>query len=217
MARTVGARNQDHDAQREKLVQRVCQHLLAGDQARASLRDMAKAARTSVGTLRHYFGDRDGVLKAVFGFMYLQGAQHLATLAQPTSDDVRASLSWAVRYFVTGWDAHHVGRLQGFGLAVGLSEPAFQTTYLSSLLEPVLQAVESLLARHVERGHLEIDDVRHAALTLLSPLLLGLLHQHQLAGQTVRPLDVEAFTTAHLAAFFKIWPPKPIRRRRALG
>ncbi len=212
MARTVGSRNQDHDAQREKLAQRVCEHLLAGDGARASLRDMAKAARTSVGTLRHYFGDRDGVLKAVFGFMYLQGAQHLAKLAQPTSDDVRASLSWALRYFVSGWAEHHVGHLQGFGLSVGLSEPALQATYLSSLLEPVLQAVESLLARHVERGHLEIENVRHAALTLLSPLLLGLLHQHQLAGHSVRPLDMDALTEAHLEAFFKIWPPRPNRK-----
>ncbi|WP_437929371.1 hypothetical protein WMF37_08890 [Sorangium sp. So ce291] len=53
------------------------------------------------------------------------------------------------------------------------------------------------LARHVAAGELAPCDLRHAALALLGPLLLALLHQGPLGGRVCGPLDLDAFAATH--------------------
>ena len=77
----------------------------------------------------------------------------------------------------------------------------------SLLLEPLLQAGEQHLQRHLDAGQLAPCDVRRAALTLQGPLVLGLLHQDNLSGDGCRPLDLDAFIDAHVDAFLRAFPP----------
>ena len=51
-----------------------------------------------------------------------------------------------------------------------------------------------------DRGELPTlsgERTREAALALVAPLLLALLHQHALEGSSVRPLDVESLARSH--------------------
>lgn len=216
MARPQGARNQDYDEVRMGLAREVRGYLLGTEAGvRASLRDMAEAAGSSVSTLKHYFGDREGVLVAVLDSMAVDGAPYLAQISLVSTGDVRASLIAALQQLATGWVKYEVGKLHGFAMAVGLAERRLGPSYLNRVLEPPLQAFEALLRRHVELGHLEISDLRHAALTLLGPVLLALLHQHELSGASQRPLDVDALLIAHVDTFLRAWPSaaKPSRKR----
>ena len=61
---------------------------------------------------------------------------------------------------------------------------------LVDVLEPTLQALEKRLQASIEHGLIIECDTRHAALALVSPLLLALLHQHDLGGTRCRPLSV---------------------------
>ena len=47
-----------------------------------------------------------------------------------------------------------------------------------------------------------------AALTLLSPVLLALLHQDALHGRRCRPLDVEAFVHTHVRSWLSGHAPR---------
>ena len=52
---------------------------------------------------------------------------------------------------------------------------------------------------HEQRGDLDLggEEARLVALQFLSPLLIALLHQRELRGARVRPLDEDAFLTSH--------------------
>ncbi|MGL4441314.1 MAG: hypothetical protein ACRCUE_18820, partial [Bosea sp. (in: a-proteobacteria)] len=64
-------------------------------------------------------------------------------------------------------------------------------------------AAEQRLATHIERGQMRDVDVRTAALALLSPVILAMLHQRDLGGEVVRCLDMQAFAAVHAEAFIR--------------
>ena len=78
-------------------------------------------------------------------------------------------------------------------------------SYVDHLLEPLLQAVEARLEQHQQWGELGDHDLRFAALSLVSPVVLALLHQDGLGGQGCRPLDVEAFVVAQVNGFVRAY------------
>ncbi len=56
---------------------------------------------------------------------------------------------------------------------------------------------------HVARGEMRAVDIRHAAVTLIAPLLLAILHQRELGGAAVRLMDFDRFLDDHAAAFVR--------------
>lgn len=215
MARTPGARNLDYAEQRLALARKVRNGVMAGPGPSSSLREMAAAAGTSVTRLRHYFGDREGVLQAVMESARVDFSPYLVRATAIVPGDVRASLRQYFAGFQVAWFKFGVGRFEAFALAAGLAEARLGPTYVEQQLEPLLQTAEHILQRHVDRGDLGPLDARTAALQLLSPVVLGLFHQDSLGGSHCRPLDVPAFVEAHVETFLRAYPPK--RRRRTKG
>lgn len=180
---------------------------MAPDGLRASLRELASAADTSIATLKHYFQDREGVLKAVMESQHVDAAPYLAMASTPTEGDVRSSLLGYLQRLKQAWFRYGVGVIQATSLATGLSSPALGAPYVNHLLEPLLGTAEARLKRHVELGELPPLNERYAALQFLSPVVLALLHQDSLSGASCRPLDVDAFFEAHVDAFLRAFPP----------
>ena len=208
MARVRGSRNADHDEARERLLASVRARLLEPDGAQASFRELAAAAEVSVATLRHYFGTREALLKEVMAAMHRSGGPYLLAAATEPHGPARESLRWFLAQLVEGW-GYGVGDMTAFGLAAGLRQAELGPAYVQELLEPTLQAAEARLARHVADGELRRCDVRHAALALVSPVLLALLHQRQLSGARCRPLDLERLVDDHLEAFLRAYGAQP--------
>ncbi|NJO12111.1 MAG: hypothetical protein HC872_00060 [Gammaproteobacteria bacterium] len=107
----------------------------------------------------------------------------------------------------TGWH-RGVGAVHAVGLTEGLKSDKAGLSYLLDVLEPTLQALEARLQVHIDRGEMRAADTRHAALWLLSPVLLALLHQHELGGTRCRPLDVEALLQEHALVFASVYRPQ---------
>lgn len=217
MARITGSRNADYAKRRAALAAAVAGVVLSPEGTGASLRELAARARTSVSNLRHYFGDRDGAVAAALEWYRLQAAPHLAEASVPVPGDVRASLERLVGGLREAWFRHGVGKSQAASLSVGLSGPALGQAYVNAVLEPLLQAGEGILQRHVELGDLAPTNVRYAALELLSPVFLGLLHQDALEGARCRPLDIDDFVARHLDAFLAAYPPRAAAPRVTSG
>lgn len=217
MARTRGARNADYDEQRLSLARRVRARVMAPGGVRASMREFGEAAGTSVATLKHYFEDRDGLLRAVLESQHLDAAPYLAMASVPLAGDVRASLRGYLRGLKTAWFEHGVGVIQATSLAEGLTNPALGPTYVNHLLEPLLGTCETLLRRHVELGDLAPLEPRVAGLQFVAPVVLALLHQDSLSGAACRPLDLDAFFDAHVDAFLRAWPEARKTRRGGPG
>jgi len=208
MARVKGSRNADYEKERARLLEAVCQRVLAPDGAQASFRELAEVAEVSVATLRHYFGSREVLLAEVMADMHRRGLPHLLAAATALHGPARESLRWFLESLLMGW-RHGVGSAHAFGLTAGVGHATLGPVYVTELLEPTLQAAEARLSRHIADGELRRCDVRHAALELVCPVVMGLLHQMQLSGASCRPLDVERFLEDHLETFLRAHAVSP--------
>jgi AcrR family transcriptional regulator len=206
MARTPGARNADYDEERLALARKVRPLMVGPGGLRSSLREMAAAASTSVATLKHYFHDREGVLEGVMECLRVDSSPYLAIASSPSGHDVHASLVDYLQRIKTAWFKYGVGAMQAASLAAGLTTSSLGPTYVNYLLEPLLQTAEQRLRRHVEQGDLKPCNERYAALQLLAPVVLGLLHQDSLSGASCRPLDLDPFLAEHVDQFLRAHP-----------
>ncbi|MEZ5457982.1 MAG: helix-turn-helix domain-containing protein [Steroidobacteraceae bacterium] len=172
-----------------------------------NFRELALAAGVSVPTLRHYFGTREALIKAVFANALEGASVHLqrARSTEHEGEALEPALAAFLQRVVKGWTTGHVGSLHRIGLAEGLRNPGTGLDYLVDVLEPTLQALETRLRGYVAQGVIVDCDTRHAGLMLLSPILLALLHQHDLGGTRCRPLDINALIDEHVRVFARAY------------
>jgi len=218
MARTSGSRNRDYDEKRVALLKRLEPRLSDLSKVRPSFREMAGAAGVSVPTLRHYFSDRDGVLQAYLVWQGGESARYrplVATTEDPFQHSIRKVLHGSA------FGLKDMGRIRTHvvGLAEGLHNDRVGPSYLQATLEPLLASMEQRLTLHVSRGEMVATDVRHAAISLIAPLLLAILHQRELGGSSVRQMDLDQFIEDHAAAFVRAYAadaaPGKAKPRRA--
>ena len=202
MPRTAGSRNADYDTTRAALLTRLHHALVQTDGVRLSFRQMADAAGVSPTTLRHYFQSREQVIADVLAASHRAGLPYLHAVATQPTEALRPSLRWFLDYLVQGWRAG-VGSVHALGLTEGIGHMSLGPTSLREILEPSLQAAETRLARHVAAGDLGPCDVRQAAIELVGPVLVALLHQDVLGGTRCRPLDIHTFCEEHLDRFVR--------------
>lgn len=212
MARTSGSRNRDYDEKRIALLKRLEPRLADLTKPRPSFREMAGAADVSVPTLRHYFKDREGVVQAYLVWQGSESARYRPLVA--TTDDPFPS---SIRRVLHGsaFGLKDMGRIRTHvvGLTEGLHNDRIGPSYLQATLEPLLASVEQRLTLHVARGEMRAVDIRHAAISLLAPLLLAILHQRELGGTTVRQMDLDAFMEDHAASFVRAYAADPTSSR----
>lgn len=215
MARPPGTPHRDYDRKRAELLGKLSARLIAAGPA-PSLRQLAAAAGVTIPTLRHYFGNREDVVRAVFESWHADGAAELVRLSLPDGP-LAQSVRRAVSHTLSGLTRSPLGRMLAVGLAEGFVEPGAATTFLRHLLEPSLQALERRLEAHAERGELRGIEPRAGALMLLSPLILAAHHQELLGGHKLRPLDLDALGNAVADGFLRAYgsdPPRPSAGRR---
>jgi AcrR family transcriptional regulator len=205
MGRPPGSRNADYDQKRRRLARRVVQHLVAQPAEHLSLRELARAAGVSVSTMRHYFGDRSGIVAAGFAEMGQAAEKPLrqAVAASKDDKDLHTRLVAVLRGLASAWTQDRLGRAH----AVALAEGVYAETgphAVEHLLEPFVGAVEQVLH---DTAHTN-GTTRHAALALVAPVWMLLLHQDGLGGSASRPIDVDAFLNDHTAKFLRGWVPE---------
>ncbi len=203
MARTRGSLDEDHKVKRSALINHMIDRLARAGETKPSLRQLAEAAEVSVPTLRHYFGDRNGIVEAVFAEWHARGAPFLAMAASP-SGPLAQSLGDYLAMFVMANRDFGFAKILAVGLIEGLLHDAHGPVFLEGALDPMLDALEDRLRAHQQHGEIRADvDLRFASLSLLSPVLLLSLHQMQLFGAKHRPADVDQLVAHQVAMFVR--------------
>jgi AcrR family transcriptional regulator len=187
----------------------MTERMMRREVARPSLRQLAEAAEVSVPTLRHYFGDRAEVVEAMLDEYRRQGEERLKWVAAPQGE-----FGTSVRQFcysmIAGMTAPlpvRLGDVFAVSIAEGLLDNEIGPAALRHVVDPAVDACRARLQAHIDRGDMIPADTRAAALMLLSPLLIAVLHQDQMQGATCNPMDVygladrvsEAFVRAYRA------------------
>lgn len=208
MPRQPGTRNAHFDDKRRALARAVRGVWLVGGPG-MSMRELAEASGASLTNLRHYFGDRDGLYEAVLAECEADAQPILAAVTTLRGDDAQTALHGFLTDLVIGWRHFGVNRIHAVGLAEGLGQGRRGRAYVNHILEPSLQAAERLFDALIAAGRLPPMPAREAALALVAPVLLALLHQHALHGDQCRPLDVDAFIVRHVRGFLHGWVSAP--------
>ena len=205
MARTKGARNEGFEERRVALISFLRARLRADGPA-PSMRELAAAADVSVPTLKHYFSDREGVVRAVMEDELVSGSEAngplevAATPSGPFARSVRDLLQHADEGFEYGGltDAHTVG------LAEGGRSATLGADYLRLALDPTIEAFADRLRAHQANGEMRTDaDARVAAVQLLSPLVVARLHQDRFGGRDTNPINLSLMLDQQAEAFVR--------------
>jgi AcrR family transcriptional regulator len=212
LARTKGARNADYDAKRRELLARLLPRFVDRAQGRPSFRQFAAAAGVTMPTLRHYFGDRSNVVAAVLEEYRRQGDKRLEIVATPAG-----GFESSVRQFAHGLifgmqapgGAVRLGDVFSASLSEGLTDPEISPLALRYVVDPAVEALERRLSVHIARGEMREADVRAAALMLISPLLLAVLHQDQMSGALSHPVALHELAANVADAFIRAYRPEP--------
>lgn len=199
MPRPKGIANVDFAESRTALIAKL-RNALLGTEPPSSLRSLAAAADVAVPTLRHYFGDKDGVLAAVFADCHAGGAHEMLVAASPTGS-FKESVGDLVQHISDGFSHGRLDRLHAVGLTEGLAAADVAFAYLADVLEPTIEAATTRLQVHLDRGEMRPVVVRHAAVALLAPIIVIYLHQRGLNGSTTHPTDIDALLATHVDGF----------------
>jgi AcrR family transcriptional regulator len=209
VGRTPGVKNHDHD-ERKRLLARKILKVVVETGGHPSLQRLARDTGSSIPTIKHYFGDRSGAVAEALRTVREDAHQQFRAIASPGRAKLARSLQTMVVGLVDAWTRFGVGPLFAAGLSAGLLDDTTGPGYVDGVLEPTVRALEARLTVHARRGELDLEPgdeegIRAAALTLLSPILVALLHQNDLAGRRCRPLDIDAFVKLHLERFIRAY------------
>ena len=194
MPRPLGRRNPDYEEKRDRLVRDLTDYVLSTELTRQSFRQMAIAGHVAEPTLRHYFGDRDSVAREILHELGERAGPLIDAVAQP-APNVDEAVDAYVAMSRAGVQHGGFARAHAFGLVEGVADCEVGRTYLTDLLEPSLQALESRLKPHLDQGDDPIE-ARAVALMLFAPMLLAVLHQQLLGGEEAAPIDLDRLFAA---------------------
>jgi len=206
LARPKGSKNEGHAERRAALAGRIADLFLSPTPPTESMRALAQACEVSVPTLRHYFGDFDGALAAGWARFNQRGADHQAAARIADGAGLEASVAGFVAHLLEGW-RFGLGHAMRNGMRLSLGQEQRGAAFLDGLVEPMVLALEARLRDHQERGDMRPGNARFAALQLLGPLVLALLHQDELDGTRYRPLEMDAFVADTVQHFVHAWAP----------
>lgn len=211
MPRTKGVKNADYDIKRRELLDRMLPRFARLDLERPSLRQLAAAADVTAPTLQHYFGDRTGVIEALLAEYHQRGETRL-TLVSQAAGPFPESIREFAQGFVFGLQARasvRLGDVLAASLCEGLADPQVSPLALRHIIDPAVDALTTRLEAHARRGEMIATDLRAAALMLLSPLLLAVLHQDQMHGRQMRCIELGALADELSDAFVRAYAARP--------
>lgn len=190
MPRPAGVRNHDFEAKRTALLDTLTEFALKDDLRRPSLRQFAIAVEASEPTLRHYFGDRQGVVIAILSHIHNRAIALWDIVATP-AETPGAAVEEYYRVSRAGMTHGGFAKAHAFGLVEGMADETVGRAYLELLLDPALEAVSRKLSGTPD-GPKSPAETRASAFLMLAPILVMTLHQELLGGAEVSPLDSDA-------------------------
>lgn len=177
------------------------------DIERPSLRQLAAAAGVTVPTLEHYFGRRPDVIAALLDEYRRRGENRLQIVSQPNGPfaDSMREFAYGMVFGMKAGGQVRLGDVFAVSLAEGLADPDLAPLALQYIVDPAINSLITRLDAHVAKGEMIETNTRAAALMLISPMLLSVLHQDQLGGCETNPADLGAIADQISAAFVRAY------------
>lgn len=191
MARPAGVRNSDFNQKKLSLLEKLTEYLLRDGVYVPSLRQLAIAAETSEPTLRHYFGDRSGLIVAVLEHIGKTDEPILTSLREP-QESCEGALNGFMQYLQRFRAHRNYSKIQALGIRESLADEDVQSAYLQKLVRPGVEVLTERFLRS-RGGPATFTEARSAATMTISASIFMVLHQDVLNGKEHMPIDHETY------------------------
>ncbi len=147
----------------------------AGEKGPTSLniKEVARRADVSIGSLYQYFGNREGLLD----FTVALCARYMVDLfAQFTPILAALPLRDGLRYYIAGgleWSKTEAGLVRFFARAAYQGDPALLESVVTPMAEAMQNMVEQILTQAVERGEIRSDIDFEASVRVINALMIS--------------------------------------------
>lgn len=168
--------------------------------AAARLEEIARRAGVSKGTLYLYFKDKEDLFRAVVRDTVAPNVvaiRHTAASTDlPFADVVRALLL----RFAGLADAVPIGAMAKIVIGESRNFPELAKTYYDLVVSQAVAVISGLIERAQAKGEVRAGDPRLYAMTLVGPLLMGLLWRETLEPAGGAPIDLPKLARQHADA-----------------
>lgn len=171
--------------------------------AAARLDDIAARAGVSKGAIYLYFATKEDIFRAVVeqglapNLALIQGA--IAANAQSFADLLRA-FAQVISQVAT---SSPIGGIIKVVIGESRNFPELARAWHDSLIDPALGAMTAAIAAAQARGELAAGDPRHYAISLVSPMLLGVIWRETFTPIGAEPLDIPALAQQHVELWLR--------------
>ncbi len=138
-----------------------------------NIKEVARRAEVSVGSLYQYFGNREGLLE----FTTALSVRYLVDLFSQFTPMLSAlPLEEGLRYYILGgveWSQTEAGLARFFGRAAYQGDPALSESIVRPIAEAMRAVVESILIQARERGEIRSDVDFEATIRVINTLMIA--------------------------------------------
>lgn len=176
--------------------------------AAARLEDIAARAGVSKGAIYLYFATKEDVFRAVVEqgvAPNLAAVQQMAQQAPSFAPLARGATQLIAKVMTTS----PVGGIVKMVVAEARNFPELARIWHDRLVAPALGAMTAAIAAGQARGEIRPGDPRLFAVSLISPLLVGVVFRETFAPVGAEPFDLPALAAQHVETLLRGMTPSP--------
>lgn len=171
--------------------------------AAARLEDIAKRAGVSKGAIYLYFATKEDIFRAVVEQGVAPNLSAVQNILANASADFPVLLRGLVKGLAGVVATTPVGGIVKMVIGESRNFPELAQAWHDQLVRPALAATTQAIAAAQARGELRPGDPRLHAISLISPLLVGVVWRETFLPVGAEPIDIPALAEQHVELWLR--------------
>lgn len=171
--------------------------------AAARLEDIAKRAGVSKGAIYLYFATKEDIFRAVVELGVAPDLNAVQNILANASADFPVLLRGLVKALAGVVATTPVGGIVKMVIGESRNFPELAQAWHDQLVRPALAAMTQAIAAAQARGELRPGDPRLHAISLISPLLVGVVWRETFLPIGAEPIDIPALAEQHVELWLR--------------
>ncbi|MBT9470254.1 MAG: TetR/AcrR family transcriptional regulator [Pseudomonadota bacterium] len=171
--------------------------------AAARLEDIAKRAGVSKGAIYLYFATKEDIFRAVVEQGVAPNLSAVQNILANASADFPVLLRGLVKVLAGVVATTPVGGIVKMVIGESRNFPELAQAWHDQLVRPALAAMTQAIAAAQARGELRSGDPRLHAISLISPLLVGVVWRETFLPVGAEPIDIPALAEQHVELWLR--------------
>ncbi|GGX95405.1 TetR family transcriptional regulator [Massilia dura] len=171
--------------------------------AATKLSDVAQRAGVVKGTLYRYFDTKESLFRAVVQHLQVENLEVVRQAGLQETGPFAQVLTTMLARIAQTVSESKIPAIVRMVLAESRSFPDLSSIWHDEIVAPMLGAMTSMIASAQARGELGPGDPRLHAMSIMGPMLMGILYQEVFRSSTNDWLDLESLARQHTATILK--------------